>query len=454
MCCCCPPAITALFCLWVQSGFSKGTVAGALTFFPPDPPLYKFERVDEDGNSLSENDDREEDVNARKKDPKKKKSRNENDDLELKEEVEEKDRSTEQENSPPTSLDDDPQRRDDDGVEITDGAYQAKEGQTKEKVKSPAQQLTERAQELRLRAKKRNARDANDAKNNVKYRLILDPRLAPPRITGGRVEAVKIPTKKGSYCAAIVYRVPEASQTDKTRTIIYSHGNATDIGAMFPLQAILAHSLECNVVSYDYSGYGESGGVAMEANTYTDIMGVYSWTLENVCGGDESRIVLYGQSVGSGPCCYLGRREEGLGGMVLHSPFMSGMRVLTPSRALACLDIYPNIDRVRKAKCPVMIIHGRLDEEVDISHGVTMHQAVPGKYKREPWWVPDRGHNDITEGPGKLAENKLAVSAGDPIDKTSELHVMRIRRIPQVRILDQGSILFNHTSCINSIKHQ
>lgn len=313
-------------------------MAGALTFFPPDPPLYKFERVDEDGNTLPDNDDAGEDVEDGKKSTKKNQkqnSENENDDLELKEEGNGKAQSQNGESSPPTSLDDDPQRTDGVGVEISDGAYQAKEGQSREKVKSPAQQLTDRAKELRSRAKKRNARDAKDAKDNVKYRLVLDPRLAPTRFNGGRAEAVKIPTKKGSYCAAIVYRVPEASQNENTRTIIYSHGNATDIGAMFPLQAILAQSLECNVVSYDYSGYGESGGVAMEANTYTDIMGVYSWTLENVCGGDESRIVLYGQSVGSGPCCYLGRREDGLGGMILHSPFMSGMRVLTPSRYVA-----------------------------------------------------------------------------------------------------------------------
>ena len=200
-------------------------------------------------------------------------------------------------------------------------------------MKSPAQQLTERAKELRARAKKRNARDAKDAKNKVQYKLVLDSRLAPPRFHGGTVQAVKIPTKKGaSYCAAIVYRVPEQARNANTRTIIYSHGNATDIGAMFPLQSILSHSLECNVVSYDYSGYGESGGVAMEANTYTDIYGVYQWTLNNVCDGDESRVVLYGQSVGSGPCCYLACREEGLGGTILHSPIMSGMRVLTPSR--------------------------------------------------------------------------------------------------------------------------
>jgi abhydrolase domain-containing protein 17 len=77
--------------------------------------------------------------------------------------------------------------------------------------------------------------------------------------------------------------------------------------------------------------------------------------------------------------------------------------VLFFCRALACLDIFPNIDRIKKVKCPVMVIHGKLDEEVSLSHGKSLHEAVPEEYKRDPWWVPDRGHNDITEGPGKLA---------------------------------------------------
>ena len=51
-----------------------------------------------------------------------------------------------------------------------------------------------------------------------------------------------------------------------------------------------------------------------------------------------------------------------------------------------------------------MILHGRLDQEVPIQHGMDLHQAVPARLRREPWWVPDRGHNDLTEGPGKLAE--------------------------------------------------
>ena len=73
-------------------------------------------------------------------------------------------------------------------------------------------------------------------------------------------------------------------------------------------------------------------------------------------------------------------------------------------RLLACLDIYPNIDRIKHVNCPVMVIHGKLDQEVDISHGVQLHRAVPSHLRRDPWWVPDRGHNDITDGSGKLAE--------------------------------------------------
>mmetsp|Transcript_10042 Transcript_10042/g.21040 ORF Transcript_10042/g.21040 Transcript_10042/m.21040 type:complete len:410 (+) Transcript_10042:182-1411(+) len=396
MCCCCPSAISAIFCLWVQSGFSKGTVAGALTFFPPDPPLYKFKRFDKNGNPLPDASDGDDGDNDR---------------------GEAKEEETKREEDNRSNKNRKQQQTNDDSVEVvTNGNYKAKEGQTTEKVRSPAQQFTDQAKALKKRGVIRNARDARDASKGVTYELVLDPRLQPPQFRPHwSVTAHKIPTGKASsssrsHCAATVVRVPSsatdahASGGTKTRTIIFSHGNATDIGAMYPLQVILSNSLECNVVSYDYSGYGESGGVALEANTYTDIEAVFEWTLENLCDGDESRIILYGQSVGSGPCCHLAKQVDGLGGMVLHSPFMSGMRVLTPSRALACLDIYPNIDRMRKTKCPVMIIHGRLDEEVAINHGIAMYEAIPDHLKRDPWWVPDRGHNDITEGPGKLVE--------------------------------------------------
>ena len=70
-------------------------------------------------------------------------------------------------------------------------------------------------------------------------------------------------------------------------TIIYSHGNATDVGAMFFMYAMICTACEVNVVGYDYTGYGASmdGGVApTEKQTYRDIERVYDWCLETRYG--------------------------------------------------------------------------------------------------------------------------------------------------------------------------
>mmetsp|Transcript_5850 Transcript_5850/g.9716 ORF Transcript_5850/g.9716 Transcript_5850/m.9716 type:complete len:404 (+) Transcript_5850:31-1242(+) len=388
MCCCCPPAINALFCLWLQSGCSKGSVAGALTFFPPDPPLYKFERYNASGRLLEDDDDADEEAQqppaaqegADTADP------DNEDAYDMRGDDEER-----MEIIGPTGH-----------VEPLEDKSRGSSNRRDAKQKSPAQQLVERSRELRKRAKKRNARDAMDATNGVTYRVALDPRLTRPP-SGGTVEAVKIRKPSNVHVAALIYRVPANRSSARTKTIIYSHGNATDVGAMFSLQSILVQALECNVVSFDYSGYGESGGVAQENATYSDIKAVYKYCAEHV-STNPANIILYGQSVGSGPVCHLGYKNNDIGGIILHSPFTSGMRVLTPSRLLACLDIYPNINRIKHVRCPVMVIHGKLDEEVGYRHGVEMYEAVPDEYKRDPWWVPDRGHNDITEGTGKMAE--------------------------------------------------
>ena len=43
-------------------------------------------------------------------------------------------------------------------------------------------------------------------------------------------------------------------------TIIFSHGNATDIGQMRDFLLDLRKRLKVNIVAYDYSGYGLSSG--------------------------------------------------------------------------------------------------------------------------------------------------------------------------------------------------
>jgi len=284
----------------------------------------------------------------------------------------------------------------------------ATKGQTAQQLQSPMEQLAAQTQIRMERAKERAPRDEADAEAGVAFRLLLDPRLAlPTQFDGNLVRAIKLATARNYYIAAVWYGAPTVTQSRTAPCIIYCHGNATDVGAMFPLQVLLAHALECHVLSLDYAGYGESGGIPDEHNTYGDLQAAYDYAMEHIVNNDPSRIILYGQSVGGGPVCELAARlarknKTQVGGIVLHSAFTSGMRVLTPSRLLSCLDIYPNIDRIQHVSCPVWVIHGRLDQEVPIEHGRDLYDNCDNPF--EPWWVPDRGHNDITEGAGKLAE--------------------------------------------------
>ena len=57
-------------------------------------------------------------------------------------------------------------------------------------------------------------------------------------------------------------------------------------------------------------------------------------------GAKEEDVILYGQSVGSGPTLDLATRLPRLRAVVLHSPIMSGLRVMYPVKRTYWFDIY------------------------------------------------------------------------------------------------------------------
>jgi pimeloyl-ACP methyl ester carboxylesterase len=76
-----------------------------------------------------------------------------------------------------------------------------------------------------------------------------------------------------------------------------------------------------------------------EENTYADIEAVYQ-CLETEYGISQEDIILYGQSVGSGPTLHLASRLPRLRGVVLHSAILSGLRVVCHVNFTFCFDIY------------------------------------------------------------------------------------------------------------------
>ena len=119
-----------------------------------------------------------------------------------------------------------------------------------------------------------------------------------------------------------------------------SHGNAVDLGQMTSFLVGLGSRLRCNIMTYDYSGYGRSTGSVSEGNLYADIEAAWQ-CLGKRFGICAENVILYGQSIGTVPTIDLAARYE-IGGVILHSPLMSGMRVAFPeTKRTWCFDAFP-----------------------------------------------------------------------------------------------------------------
>ncbi|TMX00164.1 hypothetical protein EJD97_001285 [Solanum chilense] len=221
------------------------------------------------------------------------------------------------------------------------------------------------------------------------------------------VDFLKLRTRRGNEIVAVHVKHPKASAT-----MLYSHGNAADLGQMFELFVELSLRLRVNLMGYDYSGYGQSSGKPSECNTYADIDAVYKCLKEQYQVKDE-QLIIYGQSVGSGPTVDLASRVPNLRGVVLHSPILSGVRVLYPVKRTYWFDIYKNIDKISAVNCPVLVIHGTADEVVDYSHGKQLWELCKEKY--EPLWINGGGHCNLELYPEYIKHlKKFVLSLGKP----------------------------------------
>jgi hypothetical protein len=124
-------------------------------------------------------------------------------------------------------------------------------------------------------------------------------------------------TEGGARIAARHFTAPGARYT-----ILFSHGNAEDLGDIEPLLLRL-QALGLDVIAYDYEGYGQSEGRPSEARVYADIDAVYRYLTEQR-GVPSERILAYGRSLGGGPSVDLASREP-LGG--------PSWRALSPRRS-------------------------------------------------------------------------------------------------------------------------
>lgn len=184
-------------------------------------------------------------------------------------------------------------------------------------------------------------------------------------------------------------------------TVLYSHGNGEDMGEdEFFYQQIAEWGF--SLFSYDYHGYGTSGGVSNEENLYLDIEAAYLYLTEKL-HIPPSRIIVYGRSLGGGPSIYLAARHP-VAGLIIESTFASACRAKSVLPILP-IDRFPNERRIPAVRCPVLIMHGKKDNIIRFANSKALYQAANSP--KMSLWIENAGHNDFREIAGEKLPKKL-----------------------------------------------
>ena len=180
-------------------------------------------------------------------------------------------------------------------------------------------------------------------------------------------------------------------------TILFSHGNGCDVGMVASVARVLCQRLGVDVIVYDYPGYGGNNHPPSEEGAFQAAHAAYDHAID-ASAGTPKNLILYGQSIGSGPALELARTRE-CAALVLQSALRSAIRVVYPSLlfTLPC-DIMTNEDKMTDLPrdLPLYIMHGDEDDVVDIRHGKALYEsAMQHMTCVRCWWMDEGGHDNL-----------------------------------------------------------
>jgi uncharacterized protein len=176
--------------------------------------------------------------------------------------------------------------------------------------------------------------------------------------------------------------------------IAYFHGNGGHIG--YRVERLLRFAREgFGVLMAEYRGYGGNPGAPSETGFYTDGRAALAF-LERQ-GVASNRLVLYGESLGSGVAVALAAEHQ-IAALILEAPPTSVAEVaqchfpFVPAARLVT-DRFDSLSRISRVKVPILVLHGESDRVVPIRFGHALFNAAPEP--KEGWFAPDAGHEDL-----------------------------------------------------------
>lgn len=217
--------------------------------------------------------------------------------------------------------------------------------------------------------------------------LIFQPQTSSYR---DNTEILKLNAPNGEKISAKFYKNESAKYT-----ILFSHGNAEDIGEM-DLQIEAFQKIGFAVLVYDYRGYGTSDGKPSELKAYEDAKIAYKYLTDELKIAPE-KIIIHGRSLGGAVAIDLASRKN-CGGLIVESSFVSAFRVLTKYKIIP-FDKFQSLDKIKSIKCPTLFIHGRKDRVIEFWHSEKLFEEA--NQPKFSFWIDEADHNNIFEVGGK-----------------------------------------------------
>lgn len=238
-------------------------------------------------------------------------------------------------------------------------------------------------------------------------RLLYRPTVGPshPAAAGAPwMEAVRRgPRLLGWYGPA-----PDAAAP----VLVFFHGNAGTLGRV-SLKMTPWRRFGLGLFAATYRGYEGNPGSPDEVGLYADGRAVLDWlALQGIPSG---RVILYGESLGSGVAAQLAL-ERPVRGLVLEAPFVSMAEVAahhypwTPAR-LVVRDRFDTLAKIGRIACPLLILHGTADRTIPLSHSERLAGANPAA---QLVVLSEAGHLDLHERGATEALQAFLAALGKP----------------------------------------
>jgi fermentation-respiration switch protein FrsA (DUF1100 family) len=186
--------------------------------------------------------------------------------------------------------------------------------------------------------------------------------------------------------------------TAEKPTILWFHGNASNV-AWTATRAIPYLKQGYGVLLAEYRGYSSNPGKPSENGIYNDARAFMAWLTQQKETPANS-VILYGESLGSGPAIQIAMENPTVHALVLEAPMSSAQEIaqkhypFMPVRMLL-KDKYDNITKIKEIKSPLIVVHGEEDTVIPYVFGKKLFDAAPEP--KSMITIQGANHNDLGE---------------------------------------------------------